>query len=170
MITWYKNTIGAIVRKARAYPTFSESSLIFSSLGLEASKASMADVRDKSIKLMLFIRAHPWAYPPTQVAHVMHLIWHAEWLVKTRNQQQGQNQQSQKAEQGKNKQSPKQATPSSEWRMILGVSMVESNILVIKKAYRKLAQVAHPDRGGTTDSMAQLNWAMSQARQELKFV
>lgn len=51
------------------------------------------------------------------------------------------------------------------WRQILGdlptVSAVEAK-------YRELATAAHPDRGGSTDAMAELNKARDAAKRELQ--
>lgn len=59
---------------------------------------------------------------------------------------------------------------SSGWREILGVSNSETNVEVIKKAYRKAAMKEHPDRGGTGKKMPELNKAIEDARNELRFV
>lgn len=60
------------------------------------------------------------------------------------------------------------AQPS--WRQVLGLPENERDVRVIKQAYRKRAQIAHPDRGGSNDAMAKLNQAIEQAREELSFV
>lgn len=51
----------------------------------------------------------------------------------------------------------------STWATILGVSASASRA-DCERAYRRLAQTAHPDHGGTTEAMSQLNQAIAAAR------
>ena len=55
------------------------------------------------------------------------------------------------------------------WRAALGVSPDETRISAVKQAYRKKARVYHPDRGGSNQSMAQVNDAYRKAKEELGF-
>ena len=54
-----------------------------------------------------------------------------------------------------------------DWRKTLGVSPDEQDLNIIKRAYRKKASQAHPDKGGSEKEMAMLNAAMSLARKSL---
>lgn len=54
------------------------------------------------------------------------------------------------------------------WREIIGVPPGERDISVIRAAYRRRAQDAHPDRGGSHDAMAELTAAMRTAEEELR--
>jgi hypothetical protein len=54
---------------------------------------------------------------------------------------------------------------SRDWWAVLGVSR-ESSMDVIKTAYRDLARVFHPDSGGTSNQMAELNGALATAKFE----
>jgi hypothetical protein len=55
-----------------------------------------------------------------------------------------------------------------DWKVILGLSHLEAPMQAqAKEAYRRLCQERHPDRGGTHEQMAELNWAWDQAQQEL---
>ncbi|VAY89395.1 conserved hypothetical protein [mine drainage metagenome] len=50
---------------------------------------------------------------------------------------------------------------------MLEVPLEEKRLAVIKLAYRRKAQIAHPDRGGDTAAMTQLNEAYRLALEEL---
>jgi hypothetical protein len=55
------------------------------------------------------------------------------------------------------------------WREVLDVSDgVTVSLDYVEDKYRKLARVRHPDAGGSEAAMAELNVAISQARQELR--
>ena len=58
---------------------------------------------------------------------------------------------------------------SSGWREVLGLSSKEADASIVKKAYRKLASMNHPDKGGSTEKMQTINKAMDSARKELGF-
>ena len=62
---------------------------------------------------------------------------------------------------------PAGAVPLADWRRVLEVPLEEKRLAVIKRAYRRKAQVAHPDRGGDTAAMTQLNEAYRLALEEL---
>lgn len=68
--------------------------------------------------------------------------------------------------------SQKQGTGRAQggWRSILGLTAGESEVSAIKQAFRRKAQKAHPDKGGSAEQMAQLNKAYAQAKSELGFV
>lgn len=55
------------------------------------------------------------------------------------------------------------------WRAVLGVAPDENRISVVKKAYRRKAWLYHPDRGGSNQSMARVNEAYREAKDELGF-
>lgn len=56
-----------------------------------------------------------------------------------------------------------------DWKVILGLAHLAAPTLAqAKEAYRRLCQDRHPDTGGSHDQMTELNWAWSQAQQELK--
>jgi len=61
------------------------------------------------------------------------------------------------------------AAPSTTrpWQAVLGVEP-GCSLDAAETSYRMRANVAHPDRGGTQDAMAELNVAIEQARKELK--
>lgn len=62
------------------------------------------------------------------------------------------------------------ALPSQtkNWRSVLGFAAGERpDAATIEARYRRLAMDAHPDRGGSTERMAQLNKARDEARQEI---
>jgi len=61
---------------------------------------------------------------------------------------------------------PSPAAPKS-WREVIGVPAGEQDLTTVRAAYRRRAQSAHPDRGGSHDEMATLTAAMRQAEQEL---
>ncbi len=58
--------------------------------------------------------------------------------------------------------------PLADWRRVLEVPLEEKRLAVIKLAYRRKAQVLHPDRGGNTVAMTQLNEAYRLALEELE--
>ena len=55
------------------------------------------------------------------------------------------------------------APGAKPWEQVLGVSR-EANIDQIEAAYRRLAKDRHPDHGGSTDAMAELNRARKEAQ------
>lgn len=63
---------------------------------------------------------------------------------------------------------PSPGAPRS-WREIIGVPPGERDIGTIRAAYRRRAQEAHPDRGGSHDAMAELTAAMRHAEKDLGF-
>ena len=58
--------------------------------------------------------------------------------------------------------------PLADWRRVLEVPLEERRLAVIKRAYRRKAQVLHPDRGGDTAAMTQLNAAYRLALEALE--
>lgn len=63
---------------------------------------------------------------------------------------------------------PKAVAPSG-WRKTLWLAAGECNPETIKKAYRRMAMEAHPDRGGSNEAMAKLSTAYRLAKAELGF-
>ena len=56
--------------------------------------------------------------------------------------------------------------PTEEpWWVVLGVTK-SWGLDAIEKVYRALALERHPDRGGSDEAMARLNWAIAEARKE----
>ena len=54
--------------------------------------------------------------------------------------------------------------PGDDWRSILGVPL-SGCLADAESAYRRLSKLHHPDRpGGTAERMAELNWAIREAR------
>lgn len=57
------------------------------------------------------------------------------------------------------------------WREILGVPADldrEGQLLLAEVRYKRAVRDAHPDRGGDTDTMEELNGAIARAREELR--
>lgn len=61
------------------------------------------------------------------------------------------------------------AVAPSGWRKTLWLAAGECNPETIKKAYRRMAMEAHPDRGGSNEAMAKLSTAYRLAKAELGF-
>lgn len=59
-------------------------------------------------------------------------------------------------------------TTARGWREVLAVDAGERDLSKVQDKYRRLCAVHHPDRGGTQDAMAELNWAWAQAQQTLQ--
>jgi len=56
-----------------------------------------------------------------------------------------------------------------DWRVILGVSHVTTPAFEdTRTAYRRLCQERHPDKGGSHEQMAELNWARDQAQEHFR--
>lgn len=55
------------------------------------------------------------------------------------------------------------------WRRTLDVDLKERDPGVIKRAYRRKAIDAHPDRGGSHEEMTRINVAYASAKRELGF-
>lgn len=54
------------------------------------------------------------------------------------------------------------------WRAVLGFAEEEMPLLTnVRKVYRELCNVHHPDLGGSDAKMAELNWARAEAEREL---
>jgi hypothetical protein len=51
------------------------------------------------------------------------------------------------------------------WWMVLGVER-DWSLADIEQVYRNAAKQLHPDRGGSHDAMARLNWAVGEARRQ----
>jgi len=85
--------------------------------------------------------------------------------------QQSKQQSSQQSQQqgGRQNAQPQRTPKGIPWRVVLGVSASEKDASTIKTAYRKRAQRAHPDKGGSNDAMAQVNQAYDAAKAELQF-
>lgn len=58
-------------------------------------------------------------------------------------------------------------TEAQHWRHVLEVGPYEREFLVIKRAYRRQALIAHPDRGGSDEAMTRVNAAFMAAKREL---
>lgn len=56
---------------------------------------------------------------------------------------------------------------NDEWRQILGVDPDVTDIEVVRKARKKAAMKAHPDRGGSDEQMQRINTAWEAAQQAL---
>ena len=54
-----------------------------------------------------------------------------------------------------------------DWRHVLGFKETPTFIEAQSRFY-KLAQTAHPDKGGSESRMKELNWAIAQAKSELQ--
>ena len=57
--------------------------------------------------------------------------------------------------------------PGGGWREVLQIAPGEPTVDQIKSAYRALAEKYHPDKGGSTDAMAQLTHARDTALKEI---
>ncbi|CAN7423065.1 hypothetical protein LJR029_007045 [Caballeronia sp. LjRoot29] len=53
------------------------------------------------------------------------------------------------------------------WRELLGVAATERNMATMRAAFKRLASAAHPDKGGTHQTMADLNAALVAAEKAL---
>lgn len=58
-------------------------------------------------------------------------------------------------------------TTARGWREVLELHG-KPTIEEAKDRYRRLSAVRHPDKGGSQDAMSELNWAWSQAQEQLK--
>lgn len=60
------------------------------------------------------------------------------------------------------------------WREVLGMEGVDTSLIpefqraIVEDRYKKLAKERHPDGGGTAEAFAELNAAVTQAREELR--
>lgn len=59
------------------------------------------------------------------------------------------------------------AATGEDWRAVLGVGP-DADLAAAEAAFKRAAREAHPDLGGTTDSMTRLNDAIARARAELR--
>jgi hypothetical protein len=138
--------------------------------------------------------SHPWAYPASQKRLLNRHIRKARGIIAIRADQEYmasteaererrriERAQAHRATQQGTVPGPEQARRSTRapvrpvpattgWRRVLGLSNVEQDQSVIKKAYRQRVSAAHPDRGGNTEATAELNDAFAKARNELSFV
>lgn len=63
---------------------------------------------------------------------------------------------------------PPQSDVHIPWWAVLQFGSKPSSLDHAESAYRTLAKGIHPDLGGSTQQMAKLNWAIEQARKELR--
>jgi hypothetical protein len=68
-----------------------------------------------------------------------------------------------------------QATPRRPWRVVLGMESIDKSLIaefqrpIAEDRYRKLSRERHPDAAsGSHEAMAELNIAITEAREELK--
>lgn len=166
--------IGALLRKRGGYITFDISMSWSEVFKLAPANATLPDVEQASLKILQYMRKQrPWTYPASQRDAIIHLMAHALVFVSKRQElEQLARQSAQRPSGQKSGQStpPQVVRPLGAWRAVLGVSVSESDVSVIKKAYRSRVGKAHPDRGGSDEAMARLNVAIAQAREELSFV
>lgn len=138
---------------------------------------------------------HPWAYPSSQKRLLNRHMRKARGIIAIRADQKYmasteaererrriERAQAHRATQQGTVPGPEQARRStrapvrpivpatSGWRRVLGLSSVEEDHTVIKKAYRKRVSAVHPDRGGNAEAAAEVNDALAEARSELSFV
>lgn len=59
-------------------------------------------------------------------------------------------------------------TSVRSWREVMGIAENIHDLDYVKHVYRRLSAERHPDRGGSTDAMAELNRAWEQAQDALK--
>jgi len=58
-------------------------------------------------------------------------------------------------------------TASRTWREILGIDLANPTFDFVEERFSSLAKVNHPDQGGSTEVMQELNRARADARREL---
>lgn len=61
---------------------------------------------------------------------------------------------------------PAPGKTSRDWRMVLELNG-DATLAKARENYRRLASLRHPDKGGSTDAMAELNMAWQQAQEAL---
>lgn len=166
--------VGVVVRRVRGFPTFSREMNVWVAFRLDRNTASVRDVEQQAGRLIAMMRAMYWAYPQSQRDVIVHFAKEASRYAVLRDmlEQMGRRERSRSYHSGARQQSSRSGASSrqaatSTWRQVLGVSATERDMSVIKTAYRKLAQSAHPDRGGSDAAMSRLNQAIAQARAEL---
>lgn len=134
-------------------------------LGLNPESATELSIDQAVARLTSQMRARRWAYPASQYQILEKVADTAVYAVYCRDR----NRQAQE-EINRFYEALQQRQAQTSWRQVLGIAPQERDTEAVKRAYRKLALRAHPDRGGSNADMAVLNAAMAQARQELAFV
>lgn len=180
--TLAREALGILLRWRRELPTFHAGLSPERLFKIDLSTATMEDVLAAHGQLVSAMLKHGYAYTDSQLSVVRRLCIRAMMVTEARafKEAEQRREQERKAHSRKTWEGSQQAggrdrrqqsaAGSSNWRQVLGLSAAERDAQVIKKAYRKLASAAHPDRGGSTEAMARLNRAMAAARHELSFV
>lgn len=178
---------GSWLRWRKGLPTFTLDIPTERLFKLDLATATLRDVLAAHTKLTESMRKHGHAYTESQRDIVRRLCFRVMLVTEARAYREEHERQerrkrerdeySQKAyshdrqqRQERQERSQPSATRPGSWRQVLGVPASERDVQVIKKAYRKLASAAHPDRGGSVEVMTKLNKAMAAARSELSFV
>jgi hypothetical protein len=151
---------GALLRRRR--PTLSYTKRWQDVFRLDPDTATTADVEAAVLRVGTRISERRWAYPASQHTALRLLASAAADQLRRRD--------AYRQHQAFMHRYAEALGQRSGWRRVLGVPMGELDVRAIKQAYRKLAQRAHPDHGGSDAAMARLNNAFAQARQELAFV
>lgn len=155
---------GVMLRAAYRLPCYSSYDSFSRMLGPDwqtATRQELIAARDQILQRM---SRHPGAYPWSQreaVTVAAQRLWSRIQRVQRENAARKQHAQQEASRAA--------ARRPSGWREVLGLPRSECDVAVIKRAYRKLASTAHPDRGGSNEQMSRLNKAMQQARDELSF-
>lgn len=155
---------GVMLRAAYRLPSYSSYDSFSHALGPDwqtATRQELIAARDQILQRM---SRHPGAYPWSQreaVTVAAQRLW-----SRIQQVQRGNAARKQHAQQEASRAAVRRP---SGWRAVLGLPRSECDVAVIKRAYRKLASTAHPDRGGSNEQMSRLNKAMQQARDELSF-
>lgn len=174
----WRELLGMALRSAKGLPSFgfsmarSKRTSPFS----EQDATSVRAVDEVYAKCVLLMRKHPLAYTKWQFDSVRALYDEVRVLAIMHEtfQRMMHDHQEQVFRQARAKQewqTPQEdRAPRSNWRAVLELATAEADVPTIKRAYRRLAAQAHPDRGGSNEQMARLNLAMDEARKELQFV
>jgi hypothetical protein len=166
--------LGAVLRRARGYITFTTSMDWSRVLKLDPRTATFADVEAAGTRILRNMRQRRWCYPPSQRHVILRLMAQAfVYLEERRSREEWVRRATEWARKSRatgQQWAAAHRRPPSGWRSVLGLASEERDVAVIKKAYRTRALKAHPDRGGSDAEMAKLNTAFAQAREELEFV
>jgi len=179
-----RECLGAALRKLQGEKSYRFGMRSFEVFGLHTNQASLAELDKAKDLLLTKMRQHPWLYPKSQQGAVEALADQFNLLItirirlesisrefaKERQRAEERAYAEEKARHYWENDEKFRTVTSYGWRQVLGLPESERDVHVIKQAYRKRAQSAHPDRGGSNDAMAKLNQAIEQAREELSFV
>lgn len=180
--------LGCMIRKSKSYKTFilyqdsdiayREAIRFFKIQASTLNETNAAPREELVVKLLKFEKnltlnlPSTWAYPEIQqsilqlwLSSVKKRILYLRSIEKLSNPDEYYSNQ-QKTNQSQQK--PYVEPQKKSWRKVLGVTSLDTPLEEIKKKYKRLASIHHPDKGGDEEMFKEIKQAYDDAEAELK--